>query len=81
MTFLQRRHRWMAYNQTRRCSPSLVIQETKMRAPVRVLPILTRIAVIIVKEKHPKGWSGREEAGSRIAVGSVKWHDLFRKTV
>lgn len=64
----------MACNQTRRCSALLVIQERKMRAPVRVLralPILTGMPVIIVKEKHPKGWSGHEETGTRIAVGSV----------
>lgn len=52
-----------------------------MKAPVRVLSILTRMAVMIVKEKHPKGWSGREETGNPTAVGSVKWHILVRKTV
>lgn len=65
----------------RRCSPSLVIQETKIRAPVRVLPILITMAMMIVKEKHPKCSSGREETGTPVAAGSVKWCTLFQKTV
>lgn len=52
-----------------------------MRAPVRVLPILTRMAIMIVKEKHPKCSSGREETGTPIAVRSVKWCTLLQKTV
>lgn len=71
----------MACHQMRRCSPSLVIQGTKMKTPVRVPAILTRTAVMIVKEKHPKGWSGREETGTPTAVGSVKWRALVQKTV